>query len=539
MFTLSKFKLPTFFAPCFFAVSLLPCLTTYGMPAATLDDGLKIEKTEPTANRPTVNVTESYKAGSADILKHFLADHPRIKGGTPGIVEIGRKNEFRVIIPTEGNRNTVVNVNLFITVEKGYVRLTREQKRSQSMISIQQRFVRKTQSEGKWLIELAQEGIQIGENTFVRVTRDPKFRFLEDDEYYFIASRAQLNDANVAAVERVDPVDFIVTPGSDEELRHYGISPPTVADYLPRYVVQADPYYPAYYPKTFRNISDLNKEINEKNEWKWKVFSSSLAQKRKELGLNDEARALRPELYFRYNYAQLAAEDVRSVPYKIGTDEYLRFEWDIQIPTYESIKIVINKPPDYEESFERYARSVSTDNSLSSSLNMLRELLFNRQLHDQARIPDPFYTEYLKAHKYHKEKHTRTVSPSDSDQDYPPKHGTAAELSQYKISLPKMKRPVLLPGVPYNVPVMMADARDGEALTRYNRAVDRYNSAQWRVFTKALKEHGLKKSDYYGKTINGKLIIDISDIDELFRYGQYYVFTNRQSLPKPPSLLYD
>lgn len=477
-----------------------------------------------------INVSENYSAESRRILEDFLKDHPQ-SPQAPDAVVIGRDNEFKVIIPTSGNTNTTTNVNLFVTVEKGYVRLTREQKRVQTLIAVDRKLIVKSLASDKTVIKVNLEGIKLPDNIFIRVTDDPKQEFMENDDYYFIASKVS-NDAEEKEISRIDPMDLVLDPGSDKELAHLGIEAPTSRDYLPRIVVK-DPNYPALYPRTRRVVEAANAETAIKNDYRWRRFCDELQARRRQLQLSDKSKALIPELYFRYNPAALAPTEERETTTKLGSDAYLVYEWDIEIPQYEAMQNPVNLPIDYYEAFAKFHRNLSAENASVQQRNTEKWNTFATAV--QAKIPNPHYSAYYYRHIY--KPTVQNITPGLDEQDDPPRRGTLAELRKYGITkLPKYYPICLLQGIPYPPgPGAIGGLTqfDVNRINEHNRKTMNYNLREWRGFRDALKDNGLRVSNYAGKTISGQFILDLDNKD-IVRDGNafFYYLGPSYALPK-------
>ncbi len=485
-----------------------------------------------------LNVTEQYSAESRRVLEDYLKDHPKIAEQADPAV-FGRDNEFKVIIPTEGNLDTTVNVNLFVTVTKGYVRLTREQKSAQIIVPVLRAKVRPSRSGEKQGLKFDLEGVVLPENIFIRVTDGPDLKkFLNNDDYYFIASESSYTEQ--ANVERVDPVDLILRPGSDSELKHFGIEPPSAHDYLPKEVVVGEPHFPELYPRTNEILKGKAVNIDARNLVRWQRFCDELYAKRRSLKLNGASKVLQPELYYRYHPANIGTAENRSVTHRLGTDEYLAFEWGIRVPIYRTMKQPVNVPVDYNEAFRGYVARVGRDNSEIHAANTDLWNQFATTI--QAKLPNPYYSTYYYRHQYTAK--FESVIPGINEQDDPPRRGSMAELRAHGIAqLPgSYHRLCLLQGMPFPSNglqvVRPANIPEGEftrqlaALNEYNKKVSDHNEKVWSSFEDQIKSAGLRLSDYEGKIIAGQTIWRWELVSSVRQFNHYFYYNPAYALPE-------
>ncbi len=492
-----------------------------------------------------VGVTETYTTDSPKLLQDFLDEHPT----GDNVVKVGPNQGFTFIIQAEGNQNAQINVNLYVTLEKAFVRLTREQKRALSLVTVHRDFVERRQDGAATFLSFNVRGVRIGDNMFVRVTKNEDYAYGDDDEYFFIAPKTSVAGVLRNAVQKVDPDDLQLEPGSDAELKHFGINSPNANDYLKLGTVW-ERNQPGCYPETQKTTAARNTELLARNGVRWEKFVGELNRKRAELGVATASRTLKPDLYLRYHPQHFAAREWVTPRSEMCSAEYLVAEWNLSAPVYTELKRIMNVPAGYPEGYSSFSNGIARSNQTNHAEN-LRKWNEAWTAMTQKGIKDPCYSQCYWKFVYDGASHGANwvdVSPSQYDIDENPPHRSLAEMRKHGITMPTFFNQALITGVnPYGgavlamrqgpyygtlVPATELNA-EFEQIDRYNRKARSLNNDEWSRFLRELRDADIPRSTYVGHRINGLLLKDPDETD-FYAERRFFYHTpgTRQRLPK-------
>ncbi len=497
--------------------------------SASSQDKVSYQESSTAVSKGTkVTVTETYKTDSPKLLHDFLSEHPQVKkDGEP--LKLGRNNGFTFIIQAEGNQNATLNVNLYVTLEKTFIRLTREQKRSLSMVSVQDEYVERNSQNGNTALAFNVKGVRIGENMFVRVTKSRDYTYSPEDEYYFIAPKSSVATAKGNTAQKVDPNDFNLEAGTDEELEHFGIRPPQKNDYLKLERLKAAEG-PAFYPGTVREIARRNGNTLEKNLIRWNTFVAELKRKRVELGVAETSNTLKTELYIRYHPSHYSGVIATAPPFTACTPQYMKTEWQITPPDYLSLGRIVNVPADYPSGLGDFARRIGRDNTSAHQKNSEAWNEFLTKFLATG-VKDPCYSQCYWEYAYDGASRAKwvDVTPQNYDIDEKPPRPSLVELRKHDIKLPEFLNQTLPPGInPYggNFGVLSkgpnaALEQELGAINRYNKAVMKHNREEWSRFARDLQNADVPMRAYRGKRLGG-VFLENPDETDFYRERRFF-----------------